>query len=343
MPRRVNYNLFIKDKKLSSPELEIQNLKVSFSTPKGKLVAVNGLNFHLNPGETLALVGESGCGKTVSALSILRLLPEPPAEILSGKIIFDGKDILSLNPKSLQDLRGNSISMIFQDPMTSLNPVLTVGEQIAETLLRHTTMNRQEALKKSIDLLSRVELSSPKEKMNYYPHQLSGGMRQRVMIAMALACSPNILIADEPTTALDVLIQSQILELLDNLKKETNMSILIITHDLGVVTEIAQRVLVMYAGEIVESGPTQDILEKPFHPYSKGLIASVPKLGFKKEMGARLNEIPGNVPSLDKRPSGCPFHPRCSWAMEECKTQNPQLRQLDAHRQVSCHLEAGAL
>jgi peptide/nickel transport system ATP-binding protein len=326
---------------LSSPELEIQNLKVSFSTPRGKQVAVNGISFHLNPGETLALVGESGCGKTVSALSILRLLPEPPAEISSGKIIFAGKDLLSLEFKELQDIRGRSISMIFQDPMTSLNPVLTVGEQIAETLLRHTTMNRQETLEKSADLLSQVELPSPKEKLNYYPHQLSGGMRQRVMIAMALACSPKVLIADEPTTALDVLIQAQILELLENLKKE--MSILIITHDLGVVTEIAQRVLVMYAGEIVESGPTEALLKNPFHPYTKGLIASVPKLGFKKEVGARLKEIPGNVPSLDQRPSGCPFHPRCSWALDSCKTQKPSLRQMDAQRQVSCHLEPGAL
>lgn len=326
---------------MSSPELEIQNLKVSFSTPRGKQIAVNGISFHLNPGETLALVGESGCGKTVSALSILRLLPEPPAEISSGKILFAGKDLLSLEAKELQNIRGRSISMIFQDPMTSLNPVLTVGEQIAETLLRHTTMNRQEALEKSADLLSQVELSSPKEKLNYYPHQLSGGMRQRVMIAMALACSPKVLIADEPTTALDVLIQAQILELLGNLKKE--MSLLIITHDLGVVTEIAQRVLVMYAGEIVESGPTESILKNPFHPYTKGLIASVPKLGFKKEVGERLKEIPGNVPSLDQRPSGCPFHPRCSWALDTCKTQKPTLRQVDAQRQVSCLLEPGAL
>jgi len=326
---------------MPSPELEIQNLSVAFSSPRGKLIAVNGISFQLNPGETLALVGESGCGKTVSALSILRLLPEPPAKILSGKILFDNQDLLSLNAKALQDLRGNSISMIFQDPMTSLNPVLTVGEQIAETLLRHTTMNRREALQKSADLLNRVELPSPEEKLKYYPHQLSGGMRQRVMIAMALACAPRVLIADEPTTALDVLIQAQILELLESLKKE--MSILIITHDLGVVAETAQRVLVMYAGEIVESGPAKALLNDPFHPYTKGLIASIPKLGGKKNSGARLEEISGNVPSLDQRPSGCPFHPRCSWAMETCKTQNPQLRKVESQRQVSCHLEPGSL
>ena len=328
---------------MSSPELNIQNLKVSFDTPKGKLTAVNGISFHLNQGETLALVGESGCGKTVTALSILRLLPEPPAEISSGKIFFSGQNLLSLNAKALQDLRGRSISMIFQDPMTSLNPVLTIGEQMAETLLRHTTMNRQEALQKSADLLSRVELSSAKEKLKHYPHQLSGGMRQRVMIAMALACAPRVLIADEPTTALDVLIQAQILELLENLKKENGMSILIITHDLGVVAEIAQRVLVMYAGEIVESGPVRALLDNPLHPYTKGLIASVPKLRGLNKKGIRLEEIPGNVPSLDQRPSGCAFHPRCAWAIEKCKTQKPQLRKTDNQRQWSCHLEPGSL
>jgi len=326
---------------LSSPELEVQNLTVAFSTPRGKLTAVNGISFYLNQGETLALVGESGCGKTVSALSILRLLPEPPAEISSGKILFAGQDLLSLNAKALQDLRGRSISMIFQDPMTSLNPVLTVGEQIAETLLRHTTTNRQEALRKSADLLRRVELSASQEK--HYPHQLSGGMRQRVMIAMALACAPRILIADEPTTALDVLIQAQILELLENLKRETKLSILFITHDLAVVAKIAQRMLVMYAGEIVESGPARDLLDNPFHPYTRGLIASVPKPGARKKTGARLKEIPGNVPGLDQRPSGCSFHPRCDWAIEKCKTQKPQLRQIKTGRQVSCHLEPGSL
>lgn len=328
---------------MSPPELDVQNLKVSFSTPRGKLTAVNGISFHLNQGETLALVGESGSGKTVSALSILRLLPEPPAEISSGKILFSGEDLLSLNPKALRDLRGRSISMIFQDPMTSLNPVLTVGEQIIETLLRHTSINRHEAQKKAADLLNRVELPAPKEKLKHYPHQLSGGMRQRVMIAMALACSPKVLIADEPTTALDVLIQAQILELLENLKKETGMSIIFITHDLGVVAEIAQRVMVMYAGEIVESGPAHTLLNNPFHPYTKGLIASVPMLGAGKRAGTRLEEIAGNVPSLDQRPSGCAFHPRCAWAIDRCKTQNPLLRQAGAQRQWSCHLEPGSL
>jgi peptide/nickel transport system ATP-binding protein len=328
---------------MSSSELNIQNLKVSFHTPKGKLTAVNGISFNLNQGETLALVGESGCGKTVTALSILRLLPEPPAEISSGKILFSGHNLLSLNAKALKDLRGRSISMIFQVPMTSLNPVLTIGEQMAEILLRHTTMNRQEALKKSADLLNRVELPSAKEKLSHYPHQLSGGMRQRVMIAMALACAPRVLIADEPTTALDVLIQAQILELLKKLKKENGMSILIITHDLGVVAKIAQKVLVMYAGEIVESGPARALLDNPLHPYTKGLIASVPKLRGLNKKRTRLEEIPGNVPSLDQRPSGCAFHPRCAWAIEKCKTQKPQLRKTDNQRQWSCHLEPGSL
>lgn len=324
---------------MPSPELDIQNLKVAFSTPKGKLVAVNGISFCLNQGETLALVGESGCGKTVSALSILRLLPEPPAEISCGKILFSGQDLLSLNAKSLQNLRGKSISMIFQDPMSSLNPILNVEKQISETLLRHTSMNRQKAIQKSADLLDRVEIPSPKEKLKYYPHQLSGGMRQRVMIAMALACNPRVLIADEPTTALDVLIQAQILELLENLKKETGMSILIITHDLGVVAKMAQRVMVMYAGEIVESGPARDLLENPFHPYTRGLINSIPQLGTPKITGTRLEEISGNVPGLDQRPAGCSFHPRCAWAIDKCETQKPKMRQAGMDRQWSCHLD----
>jgi peptide/nickel transport system ATP-binding protein len=328
---------------MSSLELDIQNLKISFDTPKGKLTAVNGISFHLNQGETLALVGESGCGKTVSALSILRLLPEPPAEISSGKILFSGQNLLSLNAKALQDIRGCSISMIFQDPMTSLNPVLTIGEQMAETLLRHTTMNRHEALQKSVDLLSRVELSSPIEKLKHYPHQLSGGMRQRVMIAMAIACTPRVLIADEPTTALDVLIQAQVLDLLENLKKETGMSILFITHDLGVVAEIAQRVLVMYAGEIIESGPARALLDNPLHPYTKGLISSIPKLGALNKTSTKLEEISGNVPGLHQRPSGCAFHPRCAWAIEKCKTQKPKIRKTEVQRQWSCHLEPGTL
>ncbi|MGY8762085.1 MAG: ABC transporter ATP-binding protein, partial [Nitrospinaceae bacterium] len=240
-------------------ELLVRNLKVSFSTPEKELIAVRGISYQLNQGETLALVGESGCGKTVSALSILRLIEEPPGKIISGEILFDDKDLLKLTKKELQDHRGKDIAMVFQNPMTSMNPVLTIGEQIIETLLRHTSLSRKEAKEKSLKLLEQVEISSPKEKLDQYPHQLSGGMRQRAMIAMALSCSPRILIADEPTTALDVLIQAQILDLLKKIKKETRMSILLITHDLGVVAEIAKRVMVMYAGEIVETGPVRDL------------------------------------------------------------------------------------
>jgi len=287
----------------------------------------------------LALVGESGCGKTVSALSILRLLPEPPAKITSGEIIFAGRDLLSLNAKQMREIRGKKIAMIFQDPMTSLNPVLTVGEQLIETLLRHKSLNKKEALKISAQLLGKVELPSPEEKLKQYPHQLSGGMRQRVMIAMALACEPKILIADEPTTALDVLIQAQILELLENLKKETGMSMLLITHDLGVVTEIAERVMVMYAGEGVETGATKDLLDSPHHPYTKGLISSRPHLGSTREKGQRLTEISGSVPTPHQRPTGCAFHPRCDWSTEQCKTKKPLLQNTNQNRQFSCHLQ----
>jgi len=328
---------------MSQIELDVRNLKVSFSTPQGNFLAVNGINFQLHSGETLALVGESGCGKTVSALSILRLLPEPPAKITSGEIIFSGRDLLSLNAKQMREIRGKEIAMIFQDPMTSLNPVLTVGEQVIETLLWHKSLNRKEALKISAQLLGKVELPSPEEKLKQYPHQLSGGMRQRVMIAMALACEPKILIADEPTTALDVLIQAQILELLENLKKETGMSMLLITHDLGVVTEIAERVMVMYAGEGVETGPTKDLLDSPHHPYTKGLISSRPHLGSTREKGERLTEISGSVPTPHQRPTGCAFHPRCDWSTEQCKTQKPLLQNTNQNRQFSCHLQPGSI
>ena len=324
---------------MSQIELDVRNLKVSFSTPQGNFLAVNGINFQLHSGETLALVGESGCGKTVSALSILRLLPEPPAKITSGEIIFAGRDLLSLNAKQLREIRGNNIAMIFQDPMTSLNPVLTVGDQLIETLLRHKSLNKKEVLKISAQLLGKVELPSPEDKLKQYPHQLSGGMRQRVMIAMALACEPKILIADEPTTALDVLIQAQILELLENLKKETGMSMLLITHDLGVVTEIAERVMVMYAGEGVETGATKDLLDSPHHPYTKGLISSRPHLGSTREKGQRLTEISGSVPTPHQRPTGCAFHPRCDWSTEQCKTKKPLLQNTNQNRQFSCHLQ----
>ncbi len=323
---------------MTNPELLVDNLKVSFSSKEGKLTAVNGISYRLNRGEILAIVGESGCGKTVSALSILRLIPSPPGEIQSGRILFDSKDLLQLPSKSLREIRGRDISMIFQDPMTSLNPVLTLGDQLTEPLLRHTTLSRKEAWEKAVAVLNSMEIPSPREKMHQYPHQLSGGMRQRVMIGMALTCSPRILIADEPTTALDVLVQAQIINLLQRIQEETGMSILLITHDLGMVTEIAQRVIVMYAGEIVESGPTHKLFHSPLHPYTLGLKNSVPRLGQKKSATKRLTEIPGNVPSLNQLPKGCAFHPRCPEVMERCKTQKPQLQKITPGHEVSCWL-----
>ncbi len=323
---------------MPTQELLVKNLKVSFATPVKELVAVRGISYQLNQGETLALVGESGCGKTVSALSILRLIEEPPGKIMSGEILFNGKDLLKLTKRELQVHRGKDIAMVFQDPMTSMNPVLTIGEQIIETLLRHTSLSRKEAREKSLKLLEQVEIASPKEKLDQYPHQLSGGMRQRAMIAMALSCSPRILIADEPTTALDVLIQAQILDLLKKIKNETQMSILLITHDLGVVAEIAKRVMVMYAGEIVESGPVLDLFRSPLHPYTIGLMKSIPTLKPTQGKLPKLNEISGVAPSLSQIPSGCPFHPRCPSAETRCKTEKPKLKKIANEYSVSCWL-----
>lgn len=323
---------------MPTPELLVKNLKVSFATSKKELIAVRGISYQLNQGEILALVGESGCGKTVSALSILRLIQEPPGKIVSGEILFAGKDLLKLKKKELQDLRGKDIAMIFQDPMTSLNPVLTIGEQIIETLLRHTSLSRKKAREKSFRLLEQVEIPSPKQKLDQYPHQLSGGMRQRVMIAMALSCSPRILIADEPTTALDVLIQAQILSLLKKIKNDTQMSILLITHDLGVVAEVAERVMVMYAGEIVESGSVNDLFRSPLHPYTIGLMESIPTLESTQQKLSKLKEISGTVPSLSQVPFGCPFHPRCSAAETRCKTDKPKLKKISQTHSVSCWL-----
>jgi len=323
---------------MPTPELLVKNLKVSFATSKKELIAVRGISYQLNQGEILALVGESGCGKTVSALSILRLIQEPPGKIVSGEIFFAGKDLLKLKKKELQDRRGKGIAMIFQDPMTSLNPVLTIGEQIIETLLRHTSLSRKKAREKSFRLLEQVEIPSPKQKLDQYPHQLSGGMRQRVMIAMALSCSPRILIADEPTTALDVLIQAQILSLLKKIKNDTHMSILLITHDLGVVAEVAERVMVMYAGEIVESGSVNDLFRSPLHPYTIGLMESIPTLESTQQKLSKLKEISGTVPSLSQVPFGCPFHPRCSAAETRCKTDKPKLKKISQTHSVSCWL-----
>lgn len=320
------------------PELLVKNLKVSFSTSKKELIAVRGISYQLNQGEILALVGESGCGKTVSALSILRLIQEPPGKIVSGEILFAGKDLLKLKKNELQGLRGKDIAMIFQDPMTSLNPVLTIGEQIIETLLRHTSLSRKKAREKSFRLLEQVEIPSPLQKLDQYPHQLSGGMRQRAMIAIALSCSPRILIADEPTTALDVLIQAQILSLLKKIKNDTQMSILLITHDLAVVAEVAERVMVMYAGEIVESGSVNDLFRSPLHPYTIGLIESIPTLESTQQKLSKLKEISGAVPSLSQVSFGCPFHPRCPTAETRCKTDKPKFKKISKTHSVNCWL-----
>ena len=326
---------------MTKPELEIKNLKVVFTTGNGDLTAVNGISYELGKGETLAIVGESGSGKSVSALSILRLVPEPAGKITEGQILFNSTDILKLDAKSLQDIRGKEIAMIFQEPMTSLNPVFTIGNQIMESLFRHTALNKEEIHNRAVDLLRRVELPDPEKKMGAYPHELSGGMRQRVMIAMALACNPRILIADEPTTALDVLIQAQILELLAEIKKDSGMSIVLITHDLGIVKDIAQRALIMYAGEIVESGSVESLFASPLHPYTLGLLNSVPKIGSGDRKG-RLSEIKGNAPQLDNLPPGCPFHPRCPSVMDECKVRKPALKTVQPGRSVSCWLHTSA-
>lgn len=322
---------------MPAEELTVKNLKAAFSSPQGDLTAVNGIDFQIRKGETLALVGESGCGKTVSALSILSLIPDPPGKIISGEILLGDRDLLKLSRKELKDLRGNEIAMIFQDPLASLNPVLTIGEQITETLLRHLKIPRIEAEKRTEELLARVEIPSPAEKMKCYPHQLSGGMRQRAMIAMALSCTPKILIADEPTTALDVLIQQQILELLRQLKEESRMSILLITHDLGVVKTVAQRVLVMYAGDIVEVSPVSSLMKNPLHPYTRALIDSLPSESAKKH-SPRLPAIPGAVPMLGQRPGGCPFHPRCAIAEPRCTEEFPELKEIEKERWARCFL-----
>jgi len=319
---------------MPAAELEVENLKVTFSTPDGELTAVNGIGYRLFRGETLAIVGESGCGKSVGAMALLGLIPRPPGKIAGGEIRLGSRAIPAASVRELRTLRGKEIAMIFQDPMTSLNPVFTIGEQIMETILRHTPLSRRRAREKTADLLRRVEI----DRLSVYPHQLSGGMRQRAMIAMALSCNPRILIADEPTTALYVLIQAQILGLLNELKRETDLSVILISHDLGVVAEVAQRVLVMYAGEIVESGPVQDLFASPLHPYTEGLLNSLPRLAATRKRRQRLTEIKGSVPSLNEMPGGCPFHPRCPSVMERCKTQKPALLEIRPRHQTACWL-----
>jgi peptide/nickel transport system ATP-binding protein/oligopeptide transport system ATP-binding protein len=324
----------------TSQILEVQDLRVHFHTLEGTVKAVNGVSFALNKGETLGLVGESGCGKSVTALTILRLIPSPPARIASGQVMLQGENLVEALNERMRQIRGGQISMIFQEPMTSLNPVFTIGHQIAETFRIHQNLEGQDAKDATLDVLGKVQIPSPEKRIKEYPHQLSGGMRQRVMIAMALACNPEILIADEPTTALDVTIQAQILDLMLALRKELGTAILMITHDLGVIAETAQRVVVLYAGKVMESGDVRTIFKNPFHPYTIGLLNSVPRLGRRSRQGKhRLHEIPGIVPSMFELPRGCLFAPRCQWSMGVCSHKRPKLRTLEPGHQVRCWLE----
>jgi peptide/nickel transport system ATP-binding protein len=309
----------------AAPLLEVVDLKTWFFTRDGVVRAVDGVSFAVLPGEVLAIVGESGCGKTVTALSILRLVAQPPGRIVSGHVRLDGRDLFALGEPEMRRVRGCDISMIFQEPMTSLNPVLTIGRQIAETLILHQGFDRRRASERAIAMLRLVHIPEAERRAGEYPHQLSGGMRQRVMIAMALACNPKLLIADEPTTALDVTIQAQILDLMRELKTKIDAAIILITHDLGVVAEMAERVVVMYAGRKAEEAPVAELFRRPLHPYTQGLLSAVPHLGAPvgRTEPPRLAEIPGSVPSLREAIPGCPFAPRCGWASEICRREMP--------------------
>jgi len=327
--------------------LEVENLRTHFRTPGGIVRAVDGLSFHVEEGEVLAIVGESGCGKSVTAMSILRLIPDPPGRS-AGAVRFQGRDLLELPEAEMRQIRGNDISMIFQEPMTSLNPVLTIGRQIGETLILHQGLDKAAALQRAIDSLKLVGIPEPERRVKQYPHELSGGMRQRVMIAMALACSPKLLIADEPTTALDVTVQAQILDLMRQLKARIGSAIILITHDLGVVAEMASRVVVMYGGRKVEEAPVNQLFATPRHPYTRALLGSVPRLDPHdgSEIKARLDEIPGVVPSLREAIAGCIFAPRCNFATDRCRSAYPPLEAKGGGHAVACweadRLMAGA-
>jgi len=320
--------------------LEVAGLQTYFFTRDGVVKAVDDVSFSLGRGETLAVVGESGCGKSITALSIMRLVPDPPGRIVGGTVRLGGRDLLKLDAAAMRAVRGNEISMIFQEPMTSLNPVLTIGEQIAEAIRLHQDLAPSAVAEKAVEMLRRVRIPEPAQRAGEYPHQLSGGMRQRAMIAMALACNPKVLIADEPTTALDVTIQAQILELILQLQQELGTALILITHDLGVVAETAQRVVVMYAGRKVEEASVEDLFALPLHPYTRGLIASIPQLpamrGKAAEDGARLAEIPGSVPALSNLPPGCTFAPRCARADARCRAEYPAYEQRAAGHWAAC-------
>ncbi len=328
----------------SESVLEVEDLKVYFGSREGIVRAVDGVSFSLDEGETLGVVGESGCGKSVTAMSVLRLIPSPPSVVAGGAIRYRGTDLLQVSEQRMRDIRGNEISMIFQDPMTSLNPVLSIGEQIAETVVLHQHLGRRAARERAVEMLRLVNISEPQRRANEYPHQFSGGMRQRAMIALALACNPKVLIADEPTTALDVTIQAQIIDLMLKLKQELGTAIVMITHDLGVIAETCARVIVMYAGRKVEEAFVVDLFESPLHPYTRGLLASIPKLATAgrapRAARQRLTEIPGMVPSLKGEVKGCSFAPRCLKATAICTEAAPQLEQQGTGHLVACW-EAG--
>ncbi|HEV7717457.1 MAG TPA: ABC transporter ATP-binding protein [Arsenicitalea sp.] len=320
---------------MTQPILEIRDLKTYFSSERGDVRSVDGVSLHINAGETLGIVGESGCGKSVTALSVMRLIATPPGRYENGEILFEGRDILQFDGTSMRKLRGNQISMIYQEPMTSLNPVYAVGEQIAETIRMHQRLSASAAFEKAIEMLRLVNIPEPAKRAHEFPHQLSGGMRQRVMIAMALSCNPKLLIADEPTTALDVTIQAQILELLKELRRELGMAIMLITHDLGVVAEMCDRVVVMYSGKIVESADVYSLFDNPLHPYSEGLLASIPKMDEDVE---ELYAIEGSVPDPANRPAGCAFAPRCRLAFDRCQSEVPPLVEVSPGRHAACFL-----
>ena len=319
--------------------LDIRGLRTQFFTDDGLARAVDGVSYSLEKGETVGVVGESGCGKSVTALSVLRLIPDPPGKIVDGEIIFEGTDLLQLSSADMRRIRGNDISMIFQEPMTSLNPVFTIGNQITEAVRLHQGLNKRDALAKAVEALRLVGIPVPERRVHEYPHQLSGGMRQRAMIAMALSCNPKVLIADEPTTALDVTIEAQILDLMRTLQEELGTAIIMITHDLGVIADIARKVVVMYAGKVAEQAPVERIFASPNHPYTQGLLQSLPRVD-KDASGAkqRLQEIPGIVPSLLNLPTGCKFASRCPSVMPQCKEQEPPLEQVAPNHYSACWL-----
>jgi len=320
------------------PLLEISGLKVHFKTDDGMVRAVDGVDLHVNRGETLSVVGESGCGKTVTAMTVLKLIAMPPGKIVAGKILFEGRDIVPMSADEMRAIRSRQIGIVFQEPMTSLNPVYTVGEQIAETVRHHEGLSRRAAMDRAAEMLALVQIANPAKRVHDYPHQFSGGMRQRVMIAMALSCNPKLLIADEPTTALDVTIQAQILELMNEMKQRLGMSVLLITHAMGVVAETAQRVIVMYAGKVVEEATVEDLFANPRHPYTQGLIRSIPRIDLAATTHRRLEAIPGTVPSLLNPPIGCRFAARCRFVMDECRAAEPLLREVAPGHKVACIL-----